>query len=719
MAVETFIPAATQIVHEVKVDFAQRLIQKSIHIVQYDKSLPIIKCNLFLNGYSYTLPSNASVSFRWGKKDHTFVIKQVLGCTPDRKAVYFEVDEQMSYFYGAVNPILELRVGDKTAGSSYIPVEIDRNPVQVTDMESHTEYPDIIGAKEAAEAARDEAIAAAEEIEGIVIDVDEDIDELKTNVSNLQQNKKFIPHVIPGVINCTLYTAWGNPAAPVLTASRIWKVGEKYYASYKGTNLELDTVTNTWIPKTWNGMTNFNGANIWSFNGRVFYSSFDNQYELDISTDTWVPKIWNGMTKIEKDCIWEYKGHLYYSLSDKQYELDITTDTWVPKTWNSSIMFSGYNIWLYNDNAYYIHTISNVTTHYVLDDATDSWIPKTWFGNVDALVYPSRIVVIDNIAYYISQGESMVLNADTDTWSYINLDDHGEYIIGTFCIDINGTMYNSYDYYSNRTMVYVINAIPEHTEYEETKFYMPYSDTPQDEFDVLTVNSVLNLPTHVNREGDININGTGSVHIVGDTGSILLGKQDAKIKSHNLSFEDNNGAERFQFNYDTDIVRFKQVGTFDISGSPKFDIDLGDGNLDFEKVIIRFNSDGSAVISHKFEFGSDNLTGKIDKGNVYIGDSFKVESGTKYTATKDKNTNIVISAQNTNPNNTKEFPGSSITVQASGNIAVVGNMKFNGTHTLSAKDGKFTISDGTKVVDLMDAGELPEEDFNEIMEVFE
>lgn len=145
-----------QVVHETKVDFRQRNTMEPIHVVQYDNTLPVIACKLFQGGYSYTLPEGAECEVRWGKKDHTFVYKPVLGCNAARNTVYFDVDQQMSYFYGLHTPILELKINGKTAGSSYIQVMIDKNPIQEGDIESHCEYYDFDKAVEEVEAAVDE-----------------------------------------------------------------------------------------------------------------------------------------------------------------------------------------------------------------------------------------------------------------------------------------------------------------------------------------------------------------------------------------------------------------------------------------------------------------------------------------------------------------------------------------------------------------------------------
>ena len=136
MSVASYTPGPSKIVHESRVDFRQRVVQSMIHIVQYDKSLPIIAVELYSNGQKWALPSDANVKVRWGKRDHTYVYLDVLGCNADRTIVYFEIVEQMTVFYGEHNPVLEVLIGESVACSSYIPFYIDRNPIQRSDIES-------------------------------------------------------------------------------------------------------------------------------------------------------------------------------------------------------------------------------------------------------------------------------------------------------------------------------------------------------------------------------------------------------------------------------------------------------------------------------------------------------------------------------------------------------------------------------------------------------
>ena len=139
MAVKLYTPDANVIVHETKVDFRRRVVQRQINLVQYDKSMPVIAVQLCSNGNEYVLPENASAYIRFGKRDHTYVYNECLGCDQTRTIVYFAITDQMTVFYGEHTPIVELRIGDTVAGSCSIPIWIDRNPIQNGDTESKSD----------------------------------------------------------------------------------------------------------------------------------------------------------------------------------------------------------------------------------------------------------------------------------------------------------------------------------------------------------------------------------------------------------------------------------------------------------------------------------------------------------------------------------------------------------------------------------------------------
>ena len=153
MGVSNYTP--TGISHATSVDFSKRSVNQPVHIVQYDKTLPILAVSLYNNGQPYRLNETMDVSIRLGKPDRTFVYNKALGCDSTRTIVYFEITQQMSVFDGEYYPVIEIKDGEKIANSSTIYLAIDRNPIQNDYVESTFEYKELVEY-------RDEALKAKE-----------------------------------------------------------------------------------------------------------------------------------------------------------------------------------------------------------------------------------------------------------------------------------------------------------------------------------------------------------------------------------------------------------------------------------------------------------------------------------------------------------------------------------------------------------------------------
>ena len=140
MSVSTYTPDSTKILHTAYADFVSRQIGRTIPVVQYDDSLPLLAVKLFSDGQPYTIPSNAEISIKLGKSDGKFVYNPALGCDSARHTAYFEITYQMVVLAETVSPIIEVRIGTSIAASSSIGIIIDRNPIQREDIESTSEW---------------------------------------------------------------------------------------------------------------------------------------------------------------------------------------------------------------------------------------------------------------------------------------------------------------------------------------------------------------------------------------------------------------------------------------------------------------------------------------------------------------------------------------------------------------------------------------------------
>jgi len=141
MGISTYTPPAERLLHETAVDFkAGTRTAAPVHLMQYDMTLPILAVSLYSDGVPYTLPANASASIRVGKVDGTVVYNPALGCNATRTVVYCEMTKQITAQYGIMNAILEIALNGMTAGSSYIQLDIARNPVQDGSAVSSDEF---------------------------------------------------------------------------------------------------------------------------------------------------------------------------------------------------------------------------------------------------------------------------------------------------------------------------------------------------------------------------------------------------------------------------------------------------------------------------------------------------------------------------------------------------------------------------------------------------
>lgn len=164
----TYTPDANKVVHTASVDFMNRYaISKPVHLVQYDKTLPIIAVSLYKNQEVYTVPSSADVNVRYRRPDGKFAYNPVLGSNAARTIVYVEMTLPMTSKAGEAEFIIEVVLSTNVVGSSTLKAVIDENPVQEDAIEATNEFKTIydLTASAAADAASasEDADSAAED----------------------------------------------------------------------------------------------------------------------------------------------------------------------------------------------------------------------------------------------------------------------------------------------------------------------------------------------------------------------------------------------------------------------------------------------------------------------------------------------------------------------------------------------------------------------------
>lgn len=86
-------PSAAQ-VKNCTADFDLRRAPVPIHLVQFDKTIPILAVALYKGGTAYKLPEDAEANVRMGKRNNLYVYNPVLGCNEGRTLVYVRKPRQ-------------------------------------------------------------------------------------------------------------------------------------------------------------------------------------------------------------------------------------------------------------------------------------------------------------------------------------------------------------------------------------------------------------------------------------------------------------------------------------------------------------------------------------------------------------------------------------------------------------------------------------------------
>lgn len=171
---------ANSVVLNTRAYLDKREIPSPVHLVQYDRTLPVLAVVLYFNDQRYTLPTGAAVNIRMEKGDGTHVYNPALGVSGDRQTVYVAVTHQMTVIAGDYRPILEIVVDGGVVGTSELALHIARNPVPEDAIESSDEYKTLA-----------EILAEAQEAAQIVEDNIDAINAIPENVQAAQTAQKL------------------------------------------------------------------------------------------------------------------------------------------------------------------------------------------------------------------------------------------------------------------------------------------------------------------------------------------------------------------------------------------------------------------------------------------------------------------------------------------------------------------------------------------------
>lgn len=179
-------PSAAQ-VKNCTADFDLRRAPVPIHLVQFDKTIPILAVALYKGGTAYKLPEDAEANVRMGKRNNLYVYNPVLGCNEGRTLVYVAVTPQMTTQDGVFYPILEVLAGGGVAGTSPLQLVIQRNPVQEGDLEDTSEaqtLADLVSQAAASANAAADSARIVQENKDAIQNANENIEAIKAAPAN-------------------------------------------------------------------------------------------------------------------------------------------------------------------------------------------------------------------------------------------------------------------------------------------------------------------------------------------------------------------------------------------------------------------------------------------------------------------------------------------------------------------------------------------------------
>lgn len=277
-------PSAAQ-VKNCTADFDLRRAPVPIHLVQFDKTIPILAVALYKGGTAYKLPEDAEANVRMGKRNNLYVYNPVLGCNEGRTLVYVAVTPQMTTQDGVFYPILEVLAGGGVAGTSPLQLVIQRNPVQEGDLEDTSEAQTLADLVSQAAASANAAADSARIV---------------------QENKDAIQNANENIEAIKAAPANATAAAASAKEARSWAVGDT--ASRPGEGMDNAKYYAALAQQV------SQGAVGWYPNYEALYAAHDTGYDGNwaIIGDTDTIWVWDSDTGVWKDTGESSKFANYY-----------------------------------------------------------------------------------------------------------------------------------------------------------------------------------------------------------------------------------------------------------------------------------------------------------------------------------------------------------------------------------------------------------------------
>ena len=278
-------PPVTAQIKACAVDFDLRRAPVPVHLVQYDKTIPILAVSLYKGSSPYTLPADAEVNVRMNKRNNLYVYNPALGCNESRDMVYVAVTPKMTTQDGTFEPILEVVINSGVAGTSPLQLVIRRNPVQEGDLEDTSEAQTLADLVSQAAASANAAADSARIV---------------------QENKDAIQNANGNIEAIKAAPANAKAAAASAKEARSWAVGDT--ASRPGEGMDNAKYYAALAQQV------SQGAVGWYTNYEALYAAHDTGYDGNwaIIGDTDTIWVWDSDTGVWKDTGESSKFANYY-----------------------------------------------------------------------------------------------------------------------------------------------------------------------------------------------------------------------------------------------------------------------------------------------------------------------------------------------------------------------------------------------------------------------
>lgn len=135
-----YTPPTDSVIIDVDVDFVTRPITPPIHLVQYDKVLPVLAIHMYSNRSAYTMPQQSTAAIRVNNGNGTYYYAFAEGRSADFTTVYFQLQAALCLDPGFKPGVIEISNSEGLVNSSPIQIEVEQNPMPEDAIISSADY---------------------------------------------------------------------------------------------------------------------------------------------------------------------------------------------------------------------------------------------------------------------------------------------------------------------------------------------------------------------------------------------------------------------------------------------------------------------------------------------------------------------------------------------------------------------------------------------------